>query len=43
MAHYPIIWKEMDQLLTKAATEPLFGGTGICSNVFVIHKCTVGL
>ena len=40
MAHHPIIQEELDELLAKVAIEPLTGGTGFYSNVFVVPKCT---
>ena len=36
MAHYPIIEKEVDELLAKGATEPLTGGAGFYSNVLAV-------
>ena len=42
MAHYPIIQKELDKLLAKDTTEPLNGGAGYYSTVFVIPKCIGG-
>ena len=32
--HHPIIQKEVDELLAKAAIEPSSGGAGSCSSVF---------
>ena len=29
MAQHPIIWKEVNKLFAKDATEPLPGGTGL--------------
>ena len=43
MAKHPIIQKEFDDLLAKGATEPLTGGAGFYSNVFVVTKWTGGL
>ena len=39
MAHCPIN-QEMDELLTKRSIEPLTGGAGFYSDVFVAPKCT---
>ena len=41
-AHHPIIQKEVDELLSKGATEPSFGGAGFYSSVFVVPKHTGG-
>ena len=35
MANHPIIQKELDELLTKDATEPSTGGTGFYSHIFI--------
>ena len=35
-AHHPIIQKEVDELLAMGAIEPLSGGAGVYSNVFVV-------
>ena len=43
VAYYPIIQKEVDELLSKGAVEPSFGGGGFYSNMFVVPKCTDGL
>ena len=42
-AHYPIIQKEVDELLPKEAIEPSSGGAGFYSSVFVVPKDTDGL
>ena len=42
-AHYPVIQKEVDELLAKGAIEPSSGGAGFYSSVFVVPKCTGGL
>ena len=41
-AHHPII-QEVDELLSKGAIEPSFGGDGFYSSVFVVPKHTGGL
>ena len=42
-AHYPIIQKEVDELLAKGVIEPSSGGNGFYSSVFVVPKHTGGL
>ena len=42
-AHHPVIQKEVDELLAKAATEPSSGGATFYSSVLVVPKCTGGL
>ena len=39
-AHYPIIQKELDELLSKGAIEPSPGGAGFYSSVFVVPEHT---
>ena len=43
MAPHPVIQKDIDELLPKDVTEPLIGGTGIYSNLYVVPKHTGGL
>ena len=42
-AHHTIIQKEMDELLSKGASEPSSGGAGFYSSMFVVPKHTGGL
>ena len=42
-AHHPIIQKQVDELLSKGATEPSSGGAGFYSSVFIVLKSTGGL
>ena len=42
-AHYPIIQKEVDDLLSKGAIKLSSGGVGFYSGVFVVPKHTGGL
>ena len=42
-AHYPVMQKEVDELLAKGAIEPFSGGAGFYSSVFVVPKHTGGL
>ena len=42
-AHHPIIQKEVDEQLAKDAIELSVGGSGFCSNIFVVPKHTGGL
>ena len=35
-AHYPIIQKDVNELLAKGAIEACTGGTGLCSNTFLV-------
>ena len=39
----PLSRREVDELLAKGALEPLSGGAGFYSYVFVVPKCTGGL
>ena len=41
--YYPIIQKEVDELLSKGAIEPSSGGAGFYSRMFVVPKHTGGL
>ena len=41
--HHPIIQEEIDELLSKGATEPSSGGAGFYSSVFLVPKFTGGL
>ena len=41
--NYPVIQKEVDELLAKGAIEPSSGGAGFYSSVFVVPKHTGGL
>ena len=41
--HYPIIQKEVDELLAKGVIEPSSGGAGFYSSLFVVSKHTGGL
>ena len=43
VAHYPIIQKEVDELLSKGTIEPSSGCAGFYSSMFVVHKHTGGL
>ena len=40
---YPVMQKEVDELLDNGTTDPSTGGVGFYSNVFVILKHTVTL
>ena len=40
MAHHLIIHNEVDELLSKGAIEPLTGGAGFYSTIFVVPKHT---
>ena len=42
-AHYPVIQREVDELLAKGTIEPSSGGAGFYSSVFVVPKHTGGL
>ena len=42
-AHYPVIQKEVDELLAKGEKEISSGGAGFYSSMFVVPKYTVGL
>ena len=42
-AYYPVIQKEVDELLAEGAIEPSSGGAGFYSSVFVVPKHTGGL
>ena len=41
-AHYPVIQKEVDELLAKGAIEPSSGGAGFYSSMSVVPKYTGG-
>ena len=43
MAYYPIIEREVDELLAKSTIEPSTGSACFYSNVFVVHSHTGGL
>ena len=38
-AHYPVILKEVDELLAKGAIEPSSGDAGLYFSMFVVPKC----
>ena len=40
LAHFPVIQKDVDELLTKGAIEPSTGNAGFSSNIFVVPKNT---
>ena len=42
-AHYPVIQKEVDELLAKEEIEPSSGGAGFYSSMFVVPKHTGSL
>ena len=42
-AQHSFIWKEVDELLAKGATETSTGGAGFYSNVFVASNVSVGI
>ena len=43
MAHHPIIWKELDELLAKATIKLSIGGPSFYSNILVVPMHTSGL
>ena len=43
IAYHTIIWKKVEELLAKGAIEPLTGGAGLYSNIFLVPKESGGL